>query len=189
MDLGITAFDGNRGSLYTNDPPTFGLSVHYFSDFQSSWGVGFAFSKHSYFLNSPTVGFSDGPGYVSVSMFRTYMSYRYYIDTSNLGTAITYSNPYFTTRLEYWYVTSKYEEPAINEPDEKGGGIGIGIGGGLEFPIKLKESYINIELMIHDVAFHDKYTRKLSPKPPATTGVDDLSGYAYTTTVGYVWSW
>ena len=187
--LGVTQFDGNRGSLYSDDPPTFGMSINYFSDFQSSWGFGFAFSKHSYFLNEPTEGFDkNGPGFVEVSMLRTYFGYRYYIDTSNLGTAITYSNPYFAGRLEYWYTSSKFRD-LESEPDDKGGGIGVGLGFGLEFPIKLKESYVNIEVLLHDVAFHDKDTRTLSSIDPSGAGVDDLSGYAYTTTIGYVWSW
>ncbi|EQC51106.1 hypothetical protein [Bacteriovorax sp. DB6_IX] len=187
--LGVTQFDGNRGEIYDNDPPTFGMSINYFSDFQSSWGFGFAFSKHSYFINEATDGFDpDGPGFVEVSMLRSFFSYRYYIDTSNLGTAITYSNPYLTARVEYWYVTNKYLD-LDTEPDDKGGGIGVALGFGLEFPIKLKESYINIELLLHDVAFHDKNTQDLAPKDGTTAGVSDLSGYAYTTTVGYVWNW
>lgn len=186
--IGITTFSGNRGSIYSDDPPTFGMSINYFSDFQSSWGIGFSYSKHSYFLNEKTVGFTDGPGFVEVSMFRAFFAYRFYIDTANLGTAITYSNPYFATRLEYWYTTNKFRD-LEEEPDDKGGGFGIGIGGGLEFPIKLKESYINVEILIHDVAFHDKDSRRLAADNDSGVGVDDLGGYAYTTSVGYVWSW
>ena len=187
--VGTTQFGGNRGTIYQDEPPTFGMAIHYFSDFQSSWGIGFAFSKHSYFINESTVGFDDGgPGFVEVSMFRSYFSYRYYLDTSNLGTAITYSNPYIAGRMEYWYTSQKYQDRE-DQPDDKGGGIGIGIGGGLEFPIKLKESYVNLEFLIHDVAFHDKETRKLVPKNSSGVGVEDLSGYAYTTTLAYVWSW
>jgi len=186
--LGVTQFDGNRGQLYDNDPPTFGMSINYFSDFQSSWGFGFAFSKHSYFINEKTEGFTDGPGFVEVSMLRSFFSYRFYIDTSNLGTAITYSNPYLTGRLEYWYTTNKFKD-LPEEEDDKGGGIGVGIGFGLEFPIKLKESYINIELLLHDVAFHDKNSQRLSPDNANGVGADDLTGYAYTTTIAYVWNW
>ena len=77
------------------------------------------------------------------------------------------------------------------EEDDKGGGIGMGLGFGLEFPIKIKESYLNIEFIVHDIAFHDKDTRRLAADGDSETGagVDDLSGYGYTTTLGYVWSW
>ena len=191
VNLGLTTFDGNRGTLYNDDPPSYGMSINYFSDFQSSWGMGFALSKHTYFLNDSTEGFNpDGPGFVEVSIFRTFFSYRYYIDTANLGTAITYSNPYFIGRLEYWYLTSRFLDNP-EEEDDKGGGIGMGLGFGLEFPIKIKESYLNIEFIVHDVAFHDKDSRRLAADEDSQTGagVDDLSGYAYTTTFGYVWSW
>ncbi len=194
---GFTTFDGNRGTVYSDDHPTFGLSVMYFSDFQSAWGLGFSLSKHNYSIVGETAGFSQGPGFVEVTMLRPYISYRYYIDTSNLGTALTYSNPYFTTRLEYWYVTNDYLDEGVEEPDDAdGGGIGLGIGFGLEFPIKLRESYMNLEFMLHDVAFHDKQTRLLG-NPTDDNGdeveksytIEDLNGYAYTITLGYVWSW
>lgn len=192
---GLTSFDGNRGAIYNDDPPTFGLAVHYFSDFQSSWGLGFAVSQHNYFINNPTQGFTDGPGLVEVTMLRPYISYRYYIDTSDLGTALTYSNPYIVTRMEYWYVTNKYLTDSVAEPtDPDGGGIGIGIGLGLEFPIRLKESYLNLEFLVHNVAFADKNTTLLDVNTDSETQatditVPDLSGNAFTLTVGYVWSW
>ena len=195
--MGLTYFDGNRGTLYSNDPPTFGLGILYFSDFQSAWGLGFSLSKHNYSIVGQTAGFSQGPGFVEVTMLRPYIGYRYYIDTSNLGTALTYSNPYFTARMEYWYVTNKYLDNITDEPDDPdGGGIGVGLGFGLELPIKLKESYMNIEFLIHDVAFADKQTRLLGEASDEngntisnSDSVEDLSGYGYTITLGYVWSW
>ena len=44
-------------------------------------------------------------------MLRVYFSYRYYIDTSELGTAITYSNPYFTGRIKS--AASLYHAPPL----------------------------------------------------------------------------
>lgn len=47
-------------------------------------------------------------------MLRAYFPYRYYIDTADLGVAITYSNPYLITRFEYWYMTNKFiDQPTI----------------------------------------------------------------------------
>lgn len=190
IGIGTTAFDGNRGQQYTNDPPSFGLGLNYFSDFQSSWGMGFEYSKHSMFYKNKTQGFNKtkAAGFIETSMLRVYFSYRYYIDTSNLGTAITYSNPYFIGRMEYWYVSNKFRDQD-NVPDDKGGGIGIGVGFGLDFPIKLRESYLNLEFLFHDVAFHDKYTRIYAPLTEGGYGTEDLAGYGYSTMLSYVWSW
>lgn len=189
VGFGTTSFDQNRGAAYANDFPSYGLSINYFSDFQSSWGLGFEYSKHSMYFNDVTKGFQtrEAAGFIEVSMLRVFFSYRYYIDTSNLGTAITYSNPYFTGRLEYWYTSNKYRDLS-DYPDDKGGGIGLGLGFGLDFPIKLKESYLNLEFLFHDVAFHDKYTRIYAPVDDGA-GFDDLDGYGYTTMMSYVWSW
>lgn len=128
------------------------------------------------------------PGFVDVSMLRVFFSYRYYIDTANLGTAITYSNPYFIGRLEYWYTTNDYKDQS-QVPKDSGGGLGAGIGFGLEFPIELKESYIGLEFLFHSVAFFDKNTSDYAPKQPGGYGFEDLGGNAYSTMVSYVFNW
>ncbi len=194
LSLGMTAFSGNRGLAYENEHPSFGLSIHVFNDFRTSFGLGFAYSKHHMYITDPVLGFQDldggadsGPGFISVNMLRVFFAYRYYIDTTNLGTAITYSNPYFTMRLEYWYQTNKYiDQPIIG--DDSGGGIGIALGGGLEFPLKIKESYLGLELLMHSVAYFDKYTQLYKGINPGT-GYDDLTGYCFTTMVSYVINW
>ena len=57
---------------------------------------------------------------------------------------MTYSNPYFVTRAEYWQTTNKFID-RTDLPKDSGGGLGLGIGGGLEFPIRLKENYLNVD--------------------------------------------
>ena len=41
LTIGHTMFDGNRGSAYVNEPPTFGLSLNYFIN---SWSLNIYFS-------------------------------------------------------------------------------------------------------------------------------------------------
>lgn len=194
VSLGMTAFNGNRGLAYENEHPTFGMSLQYFQNFRSAFGLGFTFSKHHMFLADSLIAFQDfegadksGPGFVSVNMFRVYFSYRYYMDTSNLGTAITYSNPYIIGRVEYWYQTNKFiDQPEIG--DDNGGAFGFAVGGGLEFPLKLKETYLGLEMLMHSVAFFDKYTLLYKGVTPGT-GYDDLTGYGFTTMISYITSW
>ncbi|MCO4793507.1 MAG: hypothetical protein KC493_07340 [Bacteriovoracaceae bacterium] len=187
--LGITTFDGNRGAAYENDPPTFGLSINWFTDFQTSFGLGFEYSKHHMFFGEQTEGFKPDPvGFIDVNMLRVFLAYRYYIETSNLGTAVTYSNPYFTGRMEYWYVTNKFVDQS-ELANDTGGGFGFGAGFGLEFPIKLKESYLGVEFLFHTVNFHDKFTQSYASVEGGSGGFEDLSGNVYSTVLSYVVSW
>lgn len=194
MGLGLTSFDGNRGTAYDNDPPTYNLGVNFFLDFRNSFGMGFEYSKHNFFLPDVTQGFigqstdGGGVGLVDVSMLRVYFAPRYYIDTADLGTAITYSNPYLTVRLEYWYVSNKFRDQEGIVEDDAGGGLGVGIGGGFEFPIKMKESYMGLEVLWHTVSFHDKFTQNYKSYEDGV-GYDDLTGNAYSVIVSYVISW
>lgn len=185
--LGLTTFDGNRGIAYENQPPSFGISFTFFKDFQTALGLGLEFSKHSMFFGDPTGGFQSAPGLIEVSMLRVFLSYRYYIETANLGTAITYSNPYLIGRMEYWYQTNKYVDQT-QLPKDIGGGLGFGLGFGLEFPIELKESYIGLEFLVHTVNFPDKNTEKFSSKNGGY-GFNNLGGNAYSTMVSYVFNW
>lgn len=185
--IGLTTFDGNRGLAYENQPPTFGLSFTFFKDFQTALGLGMEFSKHSMFFGDPTGGFQDAPGLVEVNLLRVFLGYRYYIETANLGTAITYSNPYLIGRMEYWYQTNKFVDQT-QLPKEAGGGLGFALGFGLEFPVELKESYIGLELLAHTVNLPDKNTPKFIPKNGGY-GFPNLGGNAYSTMVSYVFNW
>ncbi|MBT6324873.1 MAG: hypothetical protein HOJ35_02815 [Bdellovibrionales bacterium] len=189
VGVGLTTFNGNRGIAYINEPPSFILNMNYFMDFFTSFGIGFEFSKHHFFIDDVVNAYRiNAPGLIRVNAFRIFFNYRYYIETSNLGTAITYSNPYVTGRMEYWYLTNKFEDQSDLDNDS-GGGLGFGLGGGLEFPIKLKESYIGVEILYHTVNFHDKYTQDYRAIEEGGFGFDDLTGNVFTTMVSYVLSW
>ncbi|MCK5072615.1 MAG: hypothetical protein KAQ98_04255 [Bacteriovoracaceae bacterium] len=193
ISLGLTSFDGNRGQAYENQTPSYSISFTFFQDFQLAYVLGFAVSKHNFFLSDATKNYhaennDGGAGMVDVRILRTFFGARHYIDTSNLGTAITYSNPYLTGRLEYWYVTNKFIDQSA-EADDTGGGFGFGMGFGLEFPLKIKQNYIGVEFLYHTVNFHDKFTQAYRPENPNGFGYEDLDGNAYTTMVSYVINW
>lgn len=194
LGFGLTEFTGNRGAAYDNSPPTLNLSVMAFSNFRVAYLLGIAFSKHSMFFASPTAGSSiigglvnNAFGLIEVNMLRFYTGFRYYIDTADLGTALTYSNPYFTMRMEYWYVTNKFlDQPTLD--DDSGGGIGGSFGGGLEFPIELRESYVNFEFLVHTVNFEDRLTNDYQPVNGGN-GFSDLEGLGLTYMLNYVMAW
>lgn len=191
LGLGLTTFTGNRGAAYDNEPPTYNLSVVYFSSFTEAFVIGIAYSKHQMVLDYVPRGFQGTmPGLVDINMLRTYFGYRHYVDTSDLGTAITYSNPYFTGQFEYWNASYQFTEQKGLIDDQKVGGAGFGLGMGLEFPIELKSTYLNVEALFHSVAFKDKYTTDYAPADSSkANGYDDLTGYVITFVVNYVLSW
>jgi hypothetical protein len=198
IGAGMTTFTGNRGQAYTDNPPTFHLSMNYFLDFQKAIILGLEYSKHTMVLDTLTNKYDQVPvGAVVTDMTRVFVGYKYYLDTTDLGTAITYSNPYIIGRMEYWYQSNKF----IDHPDfpkNKGGGIGSGLGVGLEFPIEIKHSYVGVEALYHVVNFFDKYTQDYrqavdsttgAPKTGSTYGYNDLTGNVISLIVTYNITW
>lgn len=203
IGLGATTFTGNRGLAYEDNHPTFSFSVQYFINFQNAIVLGIEYSKHTMYIDTYVNGSKSLIlGAIETNMLRPFIGFRYYLDTSDLGTAITYANPYFVGRFEYWYQTNVFaEQKTIN--DEVGGGLGTGIGFGLEFPIEIKKKYINIEFLYHRVNFFDKATqnyRQITDETQLDTddegnpleseyGYDNLAGDVMSLIVNYNVSW
>ncbi|MDA8792062.1 hypothetical protein N9N67_02380 [Bacteriovoracaceae bacterium] len=196
LGIGKTSFTGNRGLAYEDDDPSYVISLNYFLNFQTSFIMGIEYSKHTMFIDTYVNG-SRGEivGAVETAFIRPFMGFRYYIDTTNLNTPITYSNPYFTARIEYWYQTNTFPEND-NLDDENGGGLGSGVGGGLEFPIELKSRYINVEFLYHWVNYFDRNTMDYRKIPSGEEDVVPRDGeevrldskYGYENLRGNSWS-
>lgn len=192
LGIGSTTFTGNRGLAYTDNNPSFALTLMYFISFQNVFIMGFEYSKHTAFIDGFINGVDEEVGAIETNMLRSFFGFRYYMDTSDLGTAITYSNPYFVGRFEYWYQTNIYlDNDDIS--DESDGGLGTGFGFGLEFPIEIKESYMNVEFMYHIVNFFDKNTTNfqsnLDSENPSSKSFDNLNGDVLTFFASYNISW
>jgi hypothetical protein len=190
---GFTTFTGNRGAAYEDNHPTFHLSTNYFLDFQKVIFLGIEYSKHTMILDTIVNGYQDNKplGAVVTDFTRAFIGYKYYIDTTDLGTAITYSNPHFIGRIEYWYQSTKFIDRE-SLPDDAGGGLGTGIGFGLEFPIELKQSYVSVEAIYHVVNFYDKFTQDFRQVPGnanSTYGYEDLTGNVISLIFTYNFSW
>ena len=198
VGLGMTTFTGNRGLAYNDNHPSFSFSLLYFMNFQNAFVIGIEFSKHTMLIDTYVNGSTNEIlGAVQTNLLRPFVGLRYYLDTTDLGTAITYSNPYFVGRFEYWYHTNEFVENR-ELPNQSGGGLGTGIGMGLEFPIEIKKTYFNVEFLYHRVNFFDKYTqdyRKVTDEQvaaganPSEYGYDDLRGDVLTLMFNYNVSW
>lgn len=199
LGIGATTYTGNRGAAYSDQHPSYNFNFVYFFNFHTALTLGLAYSTHRMVIDSITVGSPEANiGLVQINMLRTYLGYRFYLDTADLGTAITYSNPYFIARMEYWYQTTKFLEEGSPLEDIAEGGIGFSAGAGLEFPLELKKRYLNMEFLVHNVAFKDRFTtkyRKITPEncPTCTdfsaAGYDDMDGFVITMMMNYTISW
>ena len=189
IGLGLTTYTGNRGQAYESSTPSYAVSLSYFTSFQTSIGFGFEYSQHSMFIPERTQEFFTEPlGAIDINMFRTHFFMRYYLDTSNLGTAITYSNPYAVGRLEYWYQTNNFIDQ-FTVANRSGGAFGSAFGLGFEFPVEIKKTYINVEFLYHQVNFFDRDAKAYRPIPGVGVGYEDLRGDVFTVFVNYVVNW
>jgi len=201
MGLGLTTFSGNRGKAYNDNHPTFSFGIIYFADFRNAFNLGMEYSKHTMLIDSPVEinDDSENPiGAVDITFLRPFMAYRYYIDTTDLGTVITFANPYLIARLEYWYQRNKFREYNDGQM-QKGGGLGLGAGGGLEIPVDLEKSFLGIQFLIHQVNLFDKDTKSFRSTPSSTDptfcetnrcyGFDNLKGIGYSFMTSYLISW
>ncbi len=193
LGIGHTTFTGNRGTAFKDKFPTFHFSLTYFLDFLSAINFGVEFSKHQMTIDFQTRRFprTDEIGAIDVSIIRPFLAYRFYIDTSNLSSVFTYSNPYFTGRVEYWYQTNKFlDSPTIIEGgQEKGGGLGGGFGFGLEFPLEFKKRYLGIEALVHPVNYFDGDVTSWRPSTGNTVGYDDLKGLGWSVKTTFNLTW
>jgi hypothetical protein len=190
--VGLTTFTGNRGKAYHDDHPTFSLSIIYFFDFRNAFNMGIEYSRHNMYIDTAVESEPDANqaiGAIEVTMLRPYFAYRYYVDTSDLNNIITYANPYFIGRFEYWYQTNKFIN--YDRDTAKGGGVGFGFGAGIEIPLNMKKDFLGVQFLIHEVDFFDKDTTdyKQTEATDSTYGYDDLKGSAISIMVNYCMSW
>ena len=203
LGLGYTTFTGNRGLMFEDNHPSFNFGLLYFLNFQNAFVMGLSYSSHTAYIDTYVFGSqTEIIGQIDSNMLRAYMGFRYYVDTTDLGTAITYSNPYFVGRVEYWYQTVLFPDLDSKSKDDNGG-LGTGVGFGLEFPVEIKESYFNVEFLYHIVLLRDKNTSDYAQIPSeqedqdscggsvceSEYGYDNLSGDVITIMFNYVISW
>jgi len=185
----MTSFTGNRGLLYKNDFPSFVFALTFFMSMQHAIGLGLDYSQHHFAIDSPVYNFNPNPpGLAKVSIIKPFLSYRYYWDTSNMPTALTFANPYVTGRVEFWRLTNTFEE-IPGRPSYAASGIATSLGLGLEFPIKYKESYLNLQFLYHLHQLSDKHSTAFAPIKGSNVGYQNLSGDALSGSVSYVFSW
>jgi hypothetical protein len=152
LGLGYEGATGNRGSLYTGGLPSFAVRVHYWFDFNFALTLGIYSAKHQY------TGFKESTGGTTtqkndVDIFEFGAELRYYFDTKDATAPVTFAGPFLLVGLGNY---SK-SETDVSSPDAvaKDSALGISFGGGLEFPLKPRKVYLDLETQFRAVSFKD----------------------------------
>ncbi len=177
LGLGYEAVDGNRGQLWQGGFPMVDFKLHYWFDFNIALDLGFYTAYH--FYDAPNV---NNLGHVDVNMFNVGMDVKYYFDTQNLAAPLSFANPY----LALGFGTYTHTDSSVTQGGTPSSTTALGVrgGGGLEFAIKPKSIYFELEGKIHMIFFNDNYSGTFS-----SMGIPDLTGNFYTVSGNLLFTW
>jgi len=174
VGLGYEGAMGNRGTLFTGGLPAFELRVHYWFDFNFAMTLGIYSAKHQY--TGAKLGSADtSTTKHDFSLFKFGGELRYYFDTRDATAPVTFAGPFLILGLGNYSKT----ENAIESPTDiqKDTALGLSFGAGLEFPLRPRKSYLNLEAKFHSVSFN---VSGLSVTPFSGKVLDDTSGMFFT---------
>jgi hypothetical protein len=109
---------------------------------------------------------------------------RYYLDTRDASAQVAFANPYLQIGVgSYTLSQSTPSESAV----DKDSAFGLSGGGGLEFALKPKSAYFQIDARLHSVSFRDTYTTRFNV--PGAGNLSDLTGLFYTFGANFLFTW
>ncbi len=175
LGLGFDFVDGGRGQLYQGGFPVVDFKVHYWFDFNLALDLGFNTATH-YFETTEKLG-----THWDVNLFRIGVDLKYYFDTKDLSAPISFANPYV---LAGGGQMSKSQHSESINVTENENAFCFTLGAGLEFAIKPKKAYFEIEGKANFVNFKDTSTTNFQDQ-----GIESLDGRFYTLTGNFLFTW
>jgi hypothetical protein len=154
LGLGYEGAMGNRGALFTGGLPAFSLRVHYWFDFNFALTLGIYSAKHQYTgARDEANSGEDVTTKHDWNLFAYGAELRYYVDTRDATAPVTFAGPFLQVGVGNY---SKSEND-VSDPSTlaKDNALGLSFGGGLEFPLKPRKSYLNLEVKFISVSFND----------------------------------
>jgi opacity protein-like surface antigen len=171
LGLGYEPVTGNRGLLYTGGFPTIEFKLHYWFDFNFALNIDVYSASHSFLNPNPAIGHTD------VNIVHLGLELKYYFDTKDLSSTISFANPYIIGGVGPYTKTQTSAGVATPDTDTS---IGLDVGAGLEFAVSPKKVYIEFEGRLHIVQFKDQFDTEFSA--PNAGGIPDLTGQLVTLT-------
>lgn len=176
VGLGAQILDGNRSKLWQGGFPQVDLKVHYWFDLNFALDLNFYSASHFY---DTAV---ESRGHVDVNFLHLGADFKYYVDTRNLSAAIASAGPYLVAGVGSYQKTELSSGKNSVSPDSS---FGVAAGAGLEFAIKPKKIYFEVESKIHLMRFQDSSSSVFSTANDAA----DLSNNFYTFTGSLLFTW
>lgn len=176
LGTGVEGATGNRGQLWQGGFPLAELKVHYWFDFHLAMDLGVTIAQHNY--NGTT---ASEEGVVTVNTSRVFLDVKYYFDVKNLSAPISFANPYILLGIGSF---SK-SESGQNTPGTVSGDTAMAINGGfgMEFVVKPKKVFFEVEGKLISATFKDTNTSAFQPT------LTNLAGMFYTITGGLLFAW
>lgn len=175
LGLGYEGITGNRGALYQGGFPAVDFKVHYWFDFNFALDLGFYSANHFYTTTVQSLGS------VTVNMLHVGADIKYYFPIKNLSAPVSFANPYLAAGIGSYTKTLNSASAQVQDPDTS---LGFCLGGGLEFALSPHQTYFQLEGKVHFVNFKDTYTTDYQ-----AVGLQDLTGYFYTLTASFLFTW
>lgn len=170
LGTGIHQFGGNIGKLYNTALPVMDLRLIHFFDFRFAGQLGITNASHAF---STSV-----LGDVDVNIFSLNFDAKYYIDTKDMGAAITTANPYLIAGISQNFRTQVFQ---TSQNIQKDNAFGVSAGGGVEFTLKPRKTSLGFEGRIHELFFKDRAQQTYAP-----VGVEDTTGAMYSMTTSII---
>ncbi len=181
LGTGYSGAFGNRGLLIGTAFPNVDIRVHYWFDF--NWALTLGIYTAGFTFNADPTGGTSFEKY-DYSLFLFGLTLRYYFDTKNAVAPVSFANPYFTLGFGSY---SRTQTP-VARPDEadKDSSFGLNLGAGLEFTVKPKKTYFNLEARVHSAHFSDDGD---TVKLPTGDSLPDRAGLFYSVTGSILFTW
>jgi len=158
IGLGYQSATGNRGKLYDSALPRFDARMQYWFSFNLAGDLGVFFANHS---------FSTGTTNYEAKLIGYGFHLKYYFDVKNSSAAISFANPFILGGIG---AMSKSQSSLTSSQPDTDSTMSVDFGGGFEFPVVFKKTYLTVEALYHTQNFADTQDPDLSPDHSLLTG-------------------
>lgn len=158
LGLGYQSATGNRGKLYTAAIPRFDARIQYWFGFNLAGDLGVFFANHS---------FSTGSVNYEARLIGYGFHLKYYFDVKNASAPISFANPFIMGGIG---AMSKSQSSLSSTQPDSDSTMSVDVGGGFEFPVAFKRTYLTVEALYHTQNFADTQDPDLSPDQSLLTG-------------------
>jgi hypothetical protein len=173
VGFGSHGSTGNRGSLWDGGFPAFDFKLHYWFNFNFALQMGYTTAPHFFTANGDRT---------DVRFNRVGLDLKYYFDTRDLSSSITFAGPYVLLGAGNFTKSQTNIRTNVIDNDSS---LGMTFGAGLEFTVSPKKVYFFLQGTYDMATFKDTNTEEYQ----ASNGLDDMSGGFYTFLGGVLFTW